>query len=132
MPQAYADRARPGRPAAARRARSGGAARTGSPARTAAAALPRVRWDRLGRMAMLVVLAALLYLYLSAGLHMYSSWGQARHEKATVASLEREHRVLARQHEALGRQGTIEAEARGLGMKRPNELQYELDGLPQN
>lgn len=94
--------------------------------------MPRVRWDRLGRLAMLFVLAALLYLYLSAGLHMYSSWGQARHDKAAVAQLEREHRALARQHEALGRRGTIETEARGLGMKRSNEIQYEISGLPSN
>ncbi|HEV2974069.1 MAG TPA: hypothetical protein VGX69_03630 [Solirubrobacteraceae bacterium] len=81
---------------------------------------------------MLFVLAALLYLYLSAGLHMYSTWGQSRRDKAAVATLEREHASLARQHEALGRQGTIEAEARRLGMKRSNELQYELGGLPAN
>ncbi|HEX4483573.1 MAG TPA: hypothetical protein VH081_07275 [Solirubrobacteraceae bacterium] len=94
--------------------------------------MPRVRWDRLGRMAMLFVLAALLYLYLSAGLHMYSTWGQSRHDKATVASLEREHRTLARQHEALGRQNTVEAEARQLGMKKSNERQYVVSGLPSN
>ncbi len=81
---------------------------------------------------MLFVLAALLYLYMSAGLHMYSSYGQARHDKATVAALEREHRTLARQHEALGRRGSIETEARTLGMKQPNELQYEVGGLPSN
>jgi cell division protein FtsL len=94
--------------------------------------MPRVRWDRLGRMAMLFVLAALLYLYLSAGLHMYSTWGQSRHDKATVASLEREHRTLARQHEALSRQNTVEAEARQLGMKQANERQYVITGLPSN
>lgn len=91
-----------------------------------------MRWDRLGRLAMLFVLAALLYLYLSAGLHMYSTWGQSRHDKAAVALLEREHRVLARQHEALERQGTTEAQARQLGMKRANERQYEISGLPAN
>ena len=81
---------------------------------------------------MLFVLAALLSLYLSAGLRMYSTWGQSRHDKAAVASLEREHRALVLQHEALGRQGTIEAEARGVGMKRANERQYEVSGLPAN
>lgn len=131
MPQAYVDRARVSGAGRSRPARRGGrAANAGSGAATAA--LPRVRWDRLGRLAMLFVLAALLYLYLSAGLHVYSTWGQARHDKAAVASLEREHTTLARQHEALGRQGTVEAEARRLGMKRPNELQYELGGLPAN
>ncbi len=81
---------------------------------------------------MFVVLVVLLYLYVSAGLHMYSTWGQSRHDKATVATLEREHAALARQHEALGRQGTVEDEARLLGMKRANERPYEITGLPAN
>lgn len=81
---------------------------------------------------MLFVLAALLYLYLSAGIHMYSTWGQSRHDKATVATMQREHGVLVRQHEALARQGTIEADARRLGMGKSNEQQYVLSGLPAN
>jgi hypothetical protein len=83
-------------------------------------------------MAMLFVLTALLYLYLSAGLHMFSTWGQSRHDKAAVATLEREHRVLARQHEAFGRQNTVETEARQLGMKKADERQYVINGLPPN
>jgi hypothetical protein len=94
--------------------------------------MPRVRWDRLGRLAMLCVLGALLYLYLSAGIHMYSSWGQARRANSSVAAMEREHKTLVRQHEALGRQGTVEAEARVLGMKKTRELQYVVSGLPAN
>jgi hypothetical protein len=91
-----------------------------------------VRWDKLGRMAMLVVLAVLLYLYLSAGLHMFSTWGQSRHDKASVAALESEHHQLAHQHEALERQNTVETEARQLGMKKTNERQYVINGLPPN
>jgi hypothetical protein len=81
---------------------------------------------------MLFVLAALLYLYLSAGIHMFSTWGQARRDSASVVAMEREHRALVRQHEALGRQGTTEAEARRLGMKKTGERQYVVTGLPAN
>jgi hypothetical protein len=83
-------------------------------------------------MAMLVVLAVLLYLYLSAGIHMFSTWGQARRDRATVASMELEHRSLVRQREALGRRGTVEGEARALGMKKAGERQYIVPGLPSN
>jgi hypothetical protein len=83
-------------------------------------------------MAMLVVLAVLLYLYLSAGIHMFSTWGQARHDRATVAAMEREHRTLVRQREVLGRQGTVESEARALGMKKAGERPYVVSGLPNN
>jgi hypothetical protein len=98
----------------------------------AAGALPRVRWDRLGRLAMLFVLAALLYLYLSAGMRMLSTWQQSRHDKATVAAMEREHSALVRQRESLGRQGTTETQARKLGMKKPSERPYVISGLPSN
>jgi hypothetical protein len=92
----------------------------------------RVRWDRLGRMAMLCVLVALVYLYASAGIHMLSTWRQDRHDRSAVAALEREHVSLVRQHEALTGTGTLEAEARQLGMMRPNEQPYVISGLPDN
>jgi cell division protein FtsB len=91
-----------------------------------------VRWDRLGRLAMLCVLGALLYLYLSAGVHMFSTWRQSHRDAATVAALEREHAVLTRQHETLATQATLEGEARQLGMMRKGEQPYVLSGLPPN
>jgi hypothetical protein len=91
-----------------------------------------VRWDRLGRIAMLCVLAALLYLYLSAGVHMLSSWRQSSHDGARVASMEREHRALVGAHETLSRQSTLEAEARQLGMMKAGEQPYVMSGLPKN
>jgi cell division protein FtsB len=92
----------------------------------------RVRWDRLGRLALLCVLVALVYLYISAGFHMLSSWQQSRHDKAAVAALEREHRRLSTQHEALSGQPALEAQARKLGMIRPREQPYVIPGLPEN
>ena len=92
----------------------------------------RVRWDRLGRVAMLGVLVALLYLYLSAGIHLFSTWRQARATSATVAAMEHENSLLTRQHEALGKSGTLEAEARKLGMMKKGEQPYVITGLPDN
>jgi hypothetical protein len=127
MSEALAPRARAGRSAGRRPNSRGGPAKG-----VGAGAIGRVRWDRLGRLVMLVVLVVLLYLYLSAGVHMFSTWGQSRHDRATVASMEREHRTLLRQHEALGRQSTVEGEARRLGMKKAGERQYIVSGLPAN
>lgn len=126
MPGAFVPSARAG--AAPSRTRRAGKRST----RTSAGTLPRVRWDRVGRLAMLVVLAVLLYLYLSAGIRMLSTWHQSRHDSATVVTMEREHKALVRQRESLGRQGTVEAQARNLGMKKPNERQYIAPGLPSN
>ena len=91
-----------------------------------------MRWDRLGRIAMLFVLAALVYLYLSAGIRMFSTWTQARGDSATVASMEHENRLLQRQHDNLGRRGTEEQEARQLGMMKRGEQSYIVSGLPNN
>jgi hypothetical protein len=91
-----------------------------------------VRWDRLGRAAMLCVMAALVYLYLSAGIHMFSTWRQSHRDSAAVVSMEREHRALVRQHQTLSQPGTLEADARQLGMMRKNEQPYVVSGLPSN
>ena len=67
----------------------------------------RVRWDRLGRMAMLCVLGALLYLYVSAGISLLSTWKEARGDSAQVAALERQHAALEAQHALLTSPGTL-------------------------
>jgi cell division protein FtsB len=81
---------------------------------------------------MLCLIAALLYLYLSAGIHMLSTLHQASHDRAAVTTLEREHVRLVRQHEALSRPGALEAGARRLGMIKPGEQPYVVGGLPGN
>ena len=91
-----------------------------------------MRWDRVGRVAMLCVLVALVYLYASAGVHMLSTWRQSRHDNAAVASMEHEHALLVRQREALTAPGTLETEARQLGMMKSDEQPYVISGLPGN
>lgn len=81
---------------------------------------------------MLCVMAALVYLYLSAGIHMLSTWRQSHHDSAAVISMESEHRVLQRQHERLSQPGMLEAEARQLGMMKKDEQPYVVSGLPAN
>jgi hypothetical protein len=92
----------------------------------------RVRWDRVGRVAMLCVLVALVYLYASAGVHMLSTWRQSRRDDAAVVSMEREHRLLVHQRDALTGAGTLETEARQLGMMKNGEQPYVVSGLPDN
>jgi hypothetical protein len=108
---------------------SGGSSRR---ARSSSASGPRVRWDRMGRVAMLCVLVALAFLYASAGLHMLSTWRQSHRDGATVAAMQREHTLLVHQREALSAPGTLEAEARQLGMMRRGEQPYVITGLPRN
>jgi cell division protein FtsB len=90
----------------------------------------RVRWDRLGRIALLGVLAAVLYLYLSAGLSLLSTWQEAHRTQAAVTSLRREYRRLAVQRSGLESPLWLEAQAHRLGMVYPGEHLYFLPGLP--
>ncbi|HUB09263.1 MAG TPA: septum formation initiator family protein [Myxococcales bacterium] len=89
-----------------------------------------MRWEQVGRLAMLAVMAALAYLYLSAGVRMFSTWRQAHHAEAAVGVMEAEHRRLTGQHNLLSDPETVEGEARRLGMARDGERQYVLSGLP--
>jgi hypothetical protein len=93
---------------------------------------PRVRWDRLGRLALLCVLIALVYLYVSAGIRLLSTLHQSHHDSAAVAAMKREHTLLLQQHEALSGQAALEAEARRLGMMRKGEQPYVVGALPNN
>jgi cell division protein FtsB len=111
-------------------ARSG--ARRKRPARRSGSPFEGVRWDRIGRVALLMVLFALLYLYLSAGVRLFTTWSTEHRDNAAVAVLQREHARLARQHASLGRQATLEAEARRLGMIKTGEQPFVITGLPNN
>jgi cell division protein FtsB len=81
---------------------------------------------------MLCVMAAIVYLYLSAGVTLFSTWRQSKTDSAQAAALERQNRILVHQHDALAAQGAIQAEARRLGMIRPGEQSYVVSGLPAN
>jgi hypothetical protein len=91
-----------------------------------------VRWDRVGRLALLLVLVALIYLYVSAGVRTFRTWQQSRHDRAAVSALEREHAQLVRQRQALTGQPALEAEARQLGLMHTGEQPYVVSGLPKN
>lgn len=81
---------------------------------------------------MLVVMVAIAYLYLSAGLRLFSAWGQSKRDAAQVQALEGQYRQLRRQHAALASPGSIQTQARELGMVRTGEQSYVVGGLPSN
>jgi hypothetical protein len=81
---------------------------------------------------MLCVLCALLYLYISAGVSLFSTWREAGRTNATVASMGREYRLLRARRASLESPGWLEMQARQLGMMFPGERQYLVRGLPGN
>jgi cell division protein FtsL len=81
---------------------------------------------------MLGVMAVILCLYLSAGVRLFSAWGESKRDSAQVHALERQYRVLQKQHTTLASPSTVQAEARRLGMIRSGEQAYIVSGLPAN
>jgi cell division protein FtsB len=81
---------------------------------------------------MLGVMMAIVYLYLSAGLRLFSAWDESKRDNAQTSVLERRHKALQQQHALLSSRDTVQAEARRLGMIHPGEQAYIVSGLPGN
>ena len=88
----------------------------------------RVRWDRAGRIALLVVIAVVIGIYAQRTLAYLSTSAQASHQQAVVNQLQSQNAALMRQQRALNQPATIVRDARALGMVRPGEQAYVLTG----
>jgi hypothetical protein len=73
----------------------------------------RVRWERVGRIVLLVVLMAVMGLYAERALSYVST---------------REHHALQSQRRSLSDPATIARRARARGMTRPGEQSYVITG----
>ena len=92
----------------------------------------RVRWDRVGRVSLLVVLCVVAGLYVQQGLAYLAVRSQAGRQRAIVQQLSRNNAWLRAQQRSLNDPATILRDARALGMVRPGEHPYEVTGLPNH
>ena len=92
---------------------------------------PTVRWDRLGRMALLGTLGVILLLYISPAKHWIEQAGTARAETSELRELESEHDRLERRVKELRDPQAVEREARRLGMVRQGERAYVIENSPR-
>ncbi len=81
---------------------------------------------------MVCVMVAIVYLYLSAGLRLFSAWGESKRDSAQARVLQAQNDELHQQHATLASPGTVQADARRLGMIHPGEQAYIVSGLPAN
>jgi cell division protein FtsB len=89
----------------------------------------RVRWERVGRFALLFMLAVVVGLYVEHTLSYFATRSQADQQQAIVNRLAHQNAILVRQQKALNDPTTIIRDARALGMVRPNEQPYVITGL---
>ncbi len=90
----------------------------------------RVRWDRVGRVALLIVLAVVGALYLQHAVGYLSARSQYDSQRAVVLRLEHDNARLVGQEKQLQDPATIIQDARRLGMVKPGERPYVVLGAP--
>ena len=89
----------------------------------------RIRWDRLGRWALIGVFALVLYLYIGPALTWMSTYKEAARQRQAVAEIKQENERLRARKAELSAPGAIEREARRLGMVKAGERAYIVEGL---
>jgi hypothetical protein len=102
-----------------------------APPRVVAGGARGIRWDRVGRIGLLVVLVGILGLYVGPARSYFSTRGEAGVKRAEVQRLQRENVRLRQRRAALRSPKALEREARRLGMVRPGERAYVVRGLPK-
>jgi cell division protein FtsB len=96
------------------------------PSRTAAA---RIRWDRLGRWALIFVFVLVVYLYIGPARAWISAYTEAKEKRTQVAELRAENEHLRERQDTLKRASALEREARRLGMVKAGEKAFVVQGL---
>jgi cell division protein FtsB len=91
----------------------------------------QIRWDRLGRWALIVVLGFVLYLYVGPAATWVTTYREADRKRADVAALKAENQRLRQRRRDLRDPAALEREARRLGMVKAGEKSYVVEGLPR-
>jgi cell division protein FtsB len=89
-----------------------------------------IRWDRLGRVALLITLVVIVLSYLAPARHWLQQSGTAGRQKQELTQLTGEKKRLRSRLRALRDPGALEREARRLGMVRVGERSYVIENLP--
>ena len=100
-------------------------------ARTLPARRTNIRWDRLGRLALLGTLIVILLLYISPAKHWLQQSSTAGAQRQELDDLTRENTQLKQRVHALKDPGALEREARKMGMVRQGERAYVIEKLPR-
>ncbi len=90
-----------------------------------------MRWDRLGRLALLSVLVVILGLYISPAKHWLEQSQTANAQKQELQTLNTENTTLKRRLRGLRNPDTLENEARRLGMVKEGERSYVIENPPK-
>jgi cell division protein FtsB len=88
-----------------------------------------VRWDRVGRVALVLVLFGVMVSYLNPVVSLVDAWRDSKASEERLAELKAEHAQLEQQVQQASSPLTMEREARKLGLVKPGERAYVIEGL---
>jgi cell division protein FtsB len=120
-----ATRTRPASRTASRPKRRPGARRKPAPRRGGS----RIRWDRVGRIALTLVLAAVLYSYLNPAIDLVKTYTATSAAKAEFHEKLRENKRLHKRIQTAGDPIVISRKARAQGMVAEGETPIVVQGL---
>jgi cell division protein FtsB len=89
-----------------------------------------IRWDRVGRVALLVVLLGVVALYVGPSISFLHTYKEAKARRGEVHALQAENAQLRARKQGLKDPRTLEREARRLGLVKPGERPFVVQGLP--
>ena len=89
----------------------------------------RVKWDRIGRIALVVVLAAVLYSYLNPAIDFVKTYTATTAAKAQLHELQHENTKLHERVQSADDPIVVDREARGQGMIAEGETPIVVRGL---
>ena len=90
-----------------------------------------VRWDRVGRIALVGTLGVILLLYISPAKHWLEQSSAARVAQTELGELERENAELKQRVRTLRDPEALKLEARRLGMVGVGERAYVIENLSE-
>jgi cell division protein FtsB len=90
--------------------------------------LRTIHWHRVGRVALLAVLGIILLLYIRPVAHWVQQRNTAAHSRQDLRALQAERDQLQRRLRALSGASAIDRGARSMGMIKPGERAYVIEG----
>lgn len=87
----------------------------------------RIDWERVGRIALVIVFIAVLLSYVRPALGLYGSWHESREQSHKLAELKRENKDLQLQAQYLSGSSAAEHAARERGMVASGEAPYRVE-----
>jgi cell division protein FtsB len=89
----------------------------------------RIKWDRVGRIALVLVLFAVAYSYLNPAIDLFKTYQSTTAAKAEFHELLRENKRLHKAVQTADKPAVVEGTARKQGMIADGETPFVLHGL---